>query len=91
VFDNNCKLDQHQQAIGDDHFKFKHKATDTHCQRFCNPAAFLELIKNGKWTVDMSICEQSNVWFGGHLAIVQDMEVVHYNFFLDEMIKQRIH
>ncbi|RDB15791.1 hypothetical protein Hypma_003744 [Hypsizygus marmoreus] len=101
IFDNNCKLDAHQRSINDTHFtntgkpvdtfhfKSKHKLTDTHCQRYCNPAAFPELIKNGKWMVNMSICEQTNVWFGGYQAIVRDMEVTRYNFFLDEMIKRR--
>ncbi|KAF7342791.1 hypothetical protein MSAN_01994700 [Mycena sanguinolenta] len=102
IFDNNCKLDAHQRAIGDDHFnrtgkpvdvfhfKSKHKITDTHCQRYCNPAAFPEMIgQDGKWRFNTSICEQTNVWFGGYIAIVRDMEVTRYNFFLDEMIKRR--
>lgn len=31
----------------------------------------------------------TNVWFGGYQAIVRDMRVERYNFFLDEMIKRR--
>ncbi|KAJ7741865.1 hypothetical protein B0H16DRAFT_1323588 [Mycena metata] len=102
IFDNNCKLDAHQRAIHDDHFKntgkpvdvfhfnCKHKVTDLHCQRYCNPAAFREMIgADGKWRFNTSICEQTNVWFGGYIAIVRDMEVTRYNFFLDEMIKRR--
>jgi hypothetical protein len=102
VFDNNCKLDAHQRAINDQHFKdtgkpvdvfhfkCKHKLTDHHCQLYCNPAAFPEMImKDGKWRFNTSICEQTNVWFGGFISIVQDMEVTRYNFFLDEMIKRR--
>ncbi|KAJ7118529.1 hypothetical protein C8R43DRAFT_1137271 [Mycena crocata] len=102
IFDNNCKLDAHQRAIHDKHFKntgkpvnvfhfkCKHKVTDLHCQRYCNPAAFPEMIgPDGKWRFNTSICEQTNVWFGGYIAIVRDMEATRYNFFLDEMIKRR--
>ncbi|KAJ7508142.1 hypothetical protein B0H11DRAFT_1704742 [Mycena galericulata] len=102
IFDNNCKLDAHQRANNDEHFKntgkpvdvfhfkCKHKVTDLHCQRYCNPAAFREMIgPDGKWRFNTSICEQTNVWFGGYIAIVRDMEVTRYNFFLDEMIKRR--
>ncbi|KAJ7185334.1 hypothetical protein C8R46DRAFT_981891 [Mycena filopes] len=102
IFDNNCKLDAHQRAIHDDHFKntgkpvdvfhfkCKHKITDLHCQRYCNPASFPEMITpDGKWRFNTSICEQTNVWFGAYIAIVRDMEVTRYNFFLDEMIKRR--
>lgn len=31
----------------------------------------------------------TNVWFGGYQAIVRDMRVERFNFFLDEMIKRR--
>ncbi|KAG1812248.1 uncharacterized protein BJ212DRAFT_1301747 [Suillus subaureus] len=87
VFDNNCKLHTHQDAIGDDHFaatgmpvdvfhfNSKHKETDTYCQQHCNPAAFPELISGGKWRFNTSICEQTNVWLGGYQAILQDMSV----------------
>jgi hypothetical protein len=44
---------------------------------------------DGKWRFNTSICEQTNIWFGGYIAIVRDMEVTRYNFFLDEMIKRR--
>ncbi|KAK7013809.1 hypothetical protein R3P38DRAFT_3575169 [Favolaschia claudopus] len=101
VFDNNCQLDKHQRSTKDTHFKntgkpvdvfhfkCKHKLTDLHCQRYCNPAAFPEFICDGKWRFNTSICEQTNVWFGGFISIVQDMEVTRYNFYLDEMIKRR--
>lgn len=71
------------------HFDTKHQVTDLHCQRYCNPAAFPELIKDGKWRVNMSICEQTNGWLGGYQAILRDMEATRYNFYLDEMIKRR--
>jgi hypothetical protein len=57
---------------------------------YCNPAAFREIVgEDGKWLFNTSICEQTNVWFGGFISNVQDMEVTRYNFFLDEMIKRR--
>ncbi|KAJ7672974.1 hypothetical protein DFH06DRAFT_979239 [Mycena polygramma] len=102
VFDNNCKLDLHQRAMKDEHFAntgkpvdvfhftCKHKLTDHHCQLYCNPASFPEMIgEDGKLRFNTSICEQTNVWFGGFISIVQDMEVTRYNFYLDEMIKRR--
>jgi hypothetical protein len=94
-------LRAHQIAIRDTHFKdtalpvdvfhfsTKHKETDTLCQRYCNPAAFPELLQDGKWRFNTSICEQTNVWLAGYLAILRDMEATRYNFFLDEMIKRR--
>lgn len=102
IFDNNCKLDAHQRAIGETHFsgtgkpvdvfhfKSKHKETDKHCQLYCNPAAFPELLTaDNKWRFNSSICEQTNVWLGGYQAILRDMEVTRFNFYLDEMIKRR--
>ncbi|KIJ60382.1 hypothetical protein HYDPIDRAFT_98972 [Hydnomerulius pinastri MD-312] len=101
VFDNNCKLQAHQEVIKDRHFantglpvdifhfNSKHKETDLYCQQHCNPAAFPELIQNGKWRFNTSICEQTNVWLGGFQAILRDMGVHRYNFYLDEMIKRR--
>ncbi|KAG1809657.1 uncharacterized protein BJ212DRAFT_1527394, partial [Suillus subaureus] len=101
IFDNNCKLHAHQDAIGDDHFaatgmpvdvfhfNSKHKETDTYCQQHCNPTAFPELISGGKWRFNTSICEQTNIWLGGYQAILWDMSVHWYNFYLDEMIKCR--
>ncbi|KAG2756293.1 hypothetical protein P692DRAFT_20716153, partial [Suillus brevipes Sb2] len=31
----------------------------------------------------------TNVWLGGYQAILRDMSVHRYNFYLDEMIKRR--
>ncbi|KIJ07033.1 hypothetical protein PAXINDRAFT_121288 [Paxillus involutus ATCC 200175] len=101
IFDNNCKLRAHQEAIRDTHFSqtgfpvdvfhfnSKHKETDLYCQRHCNPAAFPDLLENGKWRFNTSICEQTNVWLGGYQAILRSMSVHRYNFYLDEMIKRR--
>lgn len=101
-FDNNCHLQSHLQAQGDNffsdvilpvdifHFKSKHKETDEFCQKHCNPALWPELVDaDGKWVFNSSIAEQVNVWIGGYLAIVRDMLPHRYDFFLDEMIKQR--
>ncbi|PPQ67448.1 hypothetical protein CVT26_007242 [Gymnopilus dilepis] len=101
VFDNNCKLDAHQKHIGDRHFEntakpvdvfhfdCKHKETDLHCQRYCNPASFPELMDGDKWRINTSACEQTNGWLGGFQSILRDMECTRYNFYLDEMIKRR--
>jgi hypothetical protein len=100
-YDSNCRLRAHHLVIGDTHFKDtglpvdvfhfanKHKVTNLPCQQHCNPAAFPELIHDGKWRFNTSICEQTNVWVNGYQAIVRDMEATRYNFFLDEMIKRR--
>ena len=102
IFDNNCQLDAHQKKIEDTHFektgkpvdvfhfKSKHKETDMHCQMHCNPAAFKDLInEKGEWTINMSICEQTNRWINGFQPVLRDMEVTRYNFYLDEMVKRR--
>lgn len=56
---------------------------------YCNPAAFPELMHEGKWRFNTSICEQTNVWIGGYRAILRNMEVTRFNFYMDEMIKRR--
>ncbi|KAJ3011727.1 hypothetical protein NUW54_g2078 [Trametes sanguinea] len=101
IYDNNCQLRKHLNATHDDyfartglpvdvfHFKAKHKTSDMECQRHCNPAAFPDLIDGDKWRVNSSICEETNAWFGGFMAIVREMEATRYTFFLDEMIKRR--
>ncbi|KAI6113982.1 hypothetical protein F5141DRAFT_1187666 [Pisolithus sp. B1] len=88
IFDNNCKLHAHQEANQDHHFSetafpvdvyhfnSKHKETDLYCQAHCNPAAFPDLLENGKWCFNTSI------------SILHNMTVHRYNFYLDEMIKR---
>ncbi|KAF8579587.1 hypothetical protein K439DRAFT_1359290 [Ramaria rubella] len=100
-YDMNCTLLKHCQKIGCHHFNWmavmvdvlhfqrKHKESDGFCQEHCNPALFPELYVNGRWVFNSSIAEQTNIWFGGFLAIVQEMSAVQLNFFLDEMIKWR--
>jgi hypothetical protein len=53
------------------------------------PALFPDLTEDGKWRFNSSAAEMTNVWFGGYQALVRDMRVDRYNFFLDEMIKHR--
>jgi hypothetical protein len=69
--------------------KSKHKESDDFCNQWCNPALFPDLIEDGKWRFNSSAAEMTNVWFGGYQALVRDMRVDRYNFFLDEMIKRR--
>ena len=101
IHDNNCKLRLHLEATNNQYFKdtglpvdvfhfhAKHKISDISCQRYCNPAAFPDLIRDGKWRVNSSICEKTNAWFGRFLPIVREMEATRYGFFLNEMIKRR--
>ncbi|KAJ3793389.1 hypothetical protein GGU11DRAFT_691873 [Lentinula aff. detonsa] len=101
-YDNNCQLQSHLQAQGDNHFcgtmlpvdvfhfKSKHKESDEFCQKHCNPSQWTELVgEDGEWVFNSSAAEQSNVWSGGYQAILRDMLPHNFNFFLDEMIKRR--
>ncbi|KAJ3731347.1 hypothetical protein DFJ43DRAFT_1155581 [Lentinula guzmanii] len=101
-YDNNCHLQSHLQAQQDDffhgtmlpvdvfHFKSKHKESDEFCQKHCNPAQWTELVgTDGEWIFNSSAAEQSNVWIGGYQAVLRDMLAHNFDFFLDEMIKQR--
>ena len=69
----------------------KHKASDELCNTHCNPALFPDLydIEAQKWVFNSSAAEQTNVWYGKFLPVVREMSQVHFNFFLDEMIKQK--
>ncbi|KAJ7234697.1 hypothetical protein C8J57DRAFT_1089536, partial [Mycena rebaudengoi] len=99
-YDNNCQFLKHLRHVGDHyfdhvglpvdvfHFKCKHTVRDVFCQTHCNPARFRELIglDGSTWVFNSSAAEQANVWFGKFQSTVQDMPVLRYNFFLDEMI-----
>ncbi|KAI0739978.1 hypothetical protein C8Q80DRAFT_1112092 [Daedaleopsis nitida] len=103
VYDNGCRLYQHLEKAGDPlkdevafpvdvfHWKCKHKKSDDACSIHCNPYSFPELLaEDGDgWFFNTSIAEQTNVWFGGFHAIVREMTATRFDFFLDEMIKQR--
>src|ERR1700761_252055 len=72
------------------HFKCKHKEGDVDCSRYCNPYIYPNLrTETGQWRFNSSAAEQTNAWFGGYQAIVQEMSAERYNFFLDEMIRRR--
>lgn len=101
-YDDNCAQMPHMQNNRDQygyildhaalpvdvfHFKSTHAETHLFCQTHCNPANFPELIDDdNQWVFNSSAAEQVNVWFGGFLAIVREMTVEVYNFYLDEMI-----
>ncbi|KAJ7065822.1 hypothetical protein C8F01DRAFT_1218892 [Mycena amicta] len=100
--DNNCRIvamlrkdkDSYFQgcALPVDvfHFKCKHKESDVDCGRYCNPYLYADLrTENGQWRFNSSAAEQTNAWFGGFQAIVQEMSAERYDFFLDEMIRRR--
>jgi hypothetical protein len=70
------------------HFKSKHKESNIKCGLHYNPYIWPELrTDDGQWRFNSSAAEQTNAWYGGFLAIVQDMEADRYELFLDEMIK----
>lgn len=72
------------------HFKSKHKEKDVDCGNHCNPYIWPELrTEDGQWRFNSSAAEQANAWYGGFQAMVREMPAEKYNFFLDEMIKQR--
>ncbi|OJT10707.1 hypothetical protein TRAPUB_12773, partial [Trametes pubescens] len=103
VYDNNCQLYKHSRASGETlhteiglpvdvfHWKCKHKKTDEACAVHCNPYAYPELRvdDDGNWFFNTSIAEQTNVWAGGFAPILREMIAVKYDFFMDEMIKER--
>ncbi|KAJ7623919.1 hypothetical protein DFH06DRAFT_1340239 [Mycena polygramma] len=98
-YDNNCSFKKFLDARGDHyfdgvglpvdvwHFNCKHTEADVFCQVHCNPARFRELIgEDDAWVFNSSAAEQSNSWFGKFQNSVQEMSVLRYNFYLDEMI-----
>nr|GAT48907.1 predicted protein [Mycena chlorophos] len=100
--DNNCRIVKKLRKEGDRyfsactlpvdvfHFKCKHKESDGNCGLFCNPYIYEALrASDGKWRFNSSATEQTNAWFGGFQAIVQEMAVERYDFFLDEIIRRR--
>lgn len=100
-YDNACHLKKHIDEERDDrlgtcvfpvdvfHMKTKHKENDEFCGRYCNPAAFKDLIVDGRWRFNSSAAEVTNAWFGGFQSIVREMRQERYEFFLDQMLKMR--
>ncbi|KAF7311236.1 hypothetical protein MKEN_01025200 [Mycena kentingensis (nom. inval.)] len=102
VYDSNCDASQQVQAHPEQwvwfqdvgmsvdvfHFLTKHSETHFHCQEFCNPKSFPELVnEDGTWFFNSSVAEQNNSWLGGFQSIVRQMTAVKYDFFLNEMIR----
>ncbi|KAF8884482.1 hypothetical protein BD779DRAFT_1443171, partial [Infundibulicybe gibba] len=74
------------------HWKSKHKKSNVACAFHCNPTRFPELLDDiggSSWFFNSSIAEQTNVWLGGYHAILREMGVDKFNFFLDEMIQRK--
>lgn len=70
------------------HYKTKHKESDTNCGKNCNPYIWPQLRINDKeWRFNSSAAEQVNAWYGCFQAIVWELQVDRYNFFLNEMVK----
>ena len=81
-------FDQSALPIDVFHFKCKHKETDIDCRHNCNPYIWPELqTAEVKWQFNSSAAKQANMWIGGFQAIVREMQIDWYTFFLDEMIK----
>ncbi|KZO93021.1 hypothetical protein CALVIDRAFT_486523, partial [Calocera viscosa TUFC12733] len=104
-YDNNCQLHRYiadhprlQEHFQDTalvvdifHFKSKHSEKDLYCNRHCNALAYPELFdeESKTWTFNSSACEQTNAWLNNFQPIVREMLPVRYEFFLDEVIKER--
>ncbi|KZO91274.1 hypothetical protein CALVIDRAFT_489335 [Calocera viscosa TUFC12733] len=104
-YDNNCSLHRYvadrpplQNYFKDTalvvdifHFKSKHSANDMYCSLHCNAMAFPQLFdaEQKTWTFNSSACEQTNAWLNRFQPIVREMLPVQYEFFLDEVIKER--
>ncbi|KZT60570.1 hypothetical protein CALCODRAFT_416579, partial [Calocera cornea HHB12733] len=104
-YDNNCqlhryiadrpKLRHHFQdtalVVDIFHYKTKHSIADEYCGRHCNALVYPELFDEEKktWTFNSSACEQTNAWINNYQSIVREMLPVRYEFFLDEVIKER--
>ncbi|KAI0071239.1 hypothetical protein K474DRAFT_1712639 [Panus rudis PR-1116 ss-1] len=100
-YDYACGLKRHLLAEGDTHFdhcalpvdvfhmRSKHAESDEFCGQHCNPAQFEDLYAGGQWHFNSSAAEMTNAWFVGFNAMVREMCQERYEFFLDEMIKQR--
>ncbi|KAF8804503.1 hypothetical protein BYT27DRAFT_7106918 [Phlegmacium glaucopus] len=72
------------------HFLNKHQVTHEYCQKNCNPSMYPELLDElGKWFFNTSVAEQVNAWLQGYHSICCEMLPIKFDFFLDEMIRQR--
>jgi hypothetical protein len=102
-YDNNCHLYQHFKKHGvtpfEDmilpvdvfHFKTTHSENNPDCGKHCNPIAFPDLydVETRTWRFNSSAAEQTNSWLKNYDSVVHDLDATCFNFFLDEMIKER--
>jgi hypothetical protein len=92
-FDNNCTL---KRMVHDDeffadigltvdmfHWSCKHSTRDTFCQQHCNLYHYPELLNDDRlsWYFNLSIAEQTNVWFGGYTLFVRRWVSTNSTFF----------
>lgn len=102
LYDNNCRLYIYSAANDETlheeiglpvdvfHWKCKHKQSDDACSIHCNPYAFPQIRRDDDtWYFNSSIAEQTNVWMGGYHPVIREMTSLKYDFFLDEMIKEK--
>ena len=77
--------------VGVFHWKTKHKQSNDACAIYCNPYSYPDLCKedDSGWVFNSSIAEQTSVWLEGYHTILQEMHVVLYDFFLDEIIMEK--
>ncbi|KZT61919.1 hypothetical protein CALCODRAFT_427048 [Calocera cornea HHB12733] len=104
-YDNNCQLHRYMAerptlkrhfegtalVVDVFHFKCKHSEADVYCSTHCNAMAYPQLYDAATqtWTFNSSACEQTNAWLNKYRGIVRAMLPVQYEFFLDEVIKER--
>ncbi|KZO90569.1 hypothetical protein CALVIDRAFT_490265 [Calocera viscosa TUFC12733] len=102
-YDNNCHLRRHLQTLQPNHFehmgqpvdvfhfKAKHSEKDDYCGQHCNPLLFPDIYDapSKTWFFNSSAAEQTNAWLNGYHSIVHDLDATCFDFFLDEMIKER--
>jgi hypothetical protein len=74
----NTQGDKHFEHVGMPvdvfHARNHHKESDIFCNVYCNPARFPELVApDGKWLLNSSVAEQTNVWFGAFQAMTREL------------------
>ncbi|TFK58062.1 hypothetical protein BDN72DRAFT_782564, partial [Pluteus cervinus] len=85
--------------IVDAYHYINHKATDTMCEKWCNPAPSdgsapnLVIVENSatgqayyKRAFNTQACEQLNAWLGGFESILKRMTKSNYQWFLHTML-----
>ncbi|KAG0151353.1 hypothetical protein CROQUDRAFT_31798, partial [Cronartium quercuum f. sp. fusiforme G11] len=44
---------------------------------------------NGKWVLNASAAELTNIWYGGLASICRKMQAIRVNYFLEDMVELR--